>query len=49
MIHTVKGFGMVHEAEADFLLEFPFFLHNPTIEGNLISGCSASLKLRLYI
>ena len=25
MIHTVKGFSLVNEAEVDVFLEFPFF------------------------
>ena len=29
MIHTVKGFSVVNEAEVDVFLEFPFFLYDP--------------------
>ena len=29
MIHTVKGFIVVNEAEVDVFLEFPFFLYGP--------------------
>ena len=39
VIHTVKGFGTVSEAEVDVFLEFCCF---PTTDvGNLISGSSA--------
>ena len=40
MIHTVKGFSVVHEAERDVFLKFPCFLYNPTNVGSLISYCS---------
>ena len=30
VIHTVKGFGIVHEAEVDVFLEFPCFFYDPT-------------------
>ena len=40
VIHTVKGFSIVSEAEIDVSLEFPCFLHNPMNVGNLISGVS---------
>ena len=49
MIHTVKGFSIVNEAEVDVFLEFPCFFCDPTGVGNLISGSSASLKPNLYI
>ena len=38
VIHMVKGFGVVNEAEVDVFLEFSCFFHNPTDVGNLISG-----------
>ena len=41
VIHTVKGFGIVNEAEVDILMEFSFFFYDPTDVGNLISGSSA--------
>ena len=44
VIHTVKGFGVVNEAGADVLLEFPCFLYDPTDVGNLISGSHAFSK-----
>ena len=44
VIHTVKGFGVVNEAEVDSFLEFPCFFYNPADVGNLISGSSAFSK-----
>ena len=41
MIHTVKGFGVVNEAEVDVFLELSCFFYDPTHPGNLISGSSA--------
>ena len=49
VIHTVKGFSIVNEAERDVFLELLYFLHDPMDAGNLISGFSASLKPSLYI
>ena len=49
VIHTVKGFSVVNEAEVHVFLELPCFLHDPTRVGNLISASSASLKPSLYI
>ena len=49
VIHTVKGFSVVNEAEIDIFLELPFFLHHPINVGNLISGFSAFSKHRLCI
>ena len=49
MIHTVKVFGVVNEAEVDVFLEFFCFLYDPVNIGNLISGFSASLKHSLYV
>ena len=47
MIHTVKGFGVVNEAEVDVFLEFPCFFDDPVDVGNLISGSSALSKSSL--
>ena len=47
MIHTVKGFGVVNEA--DVFLKFSRFFYDPTDVGNLISGSSAFSKSSLYI
>ena len=49
VIHTVKGFSVVHEAEVDGFLEFSCFFYNPTLVGNLISYSSAFSKPSLYI
>ena len=49
VMHTVKGFSIVNEAEIDIFLEFPWFVYDPMNVGNLISGSSASLKPSLYI
>ena len=40
VIHTVKGFSIVNEAEVDVSLEFPCFLYDPADGANLISGSS---------
>ena len=44
MIHIVKGFSIVSEAEVDVFLELLCFVHDPTNVGSLLSGSSASLK-----
>ena len=49
VIHTVKGFHIVNEAEVDVFLEFSCFFYNSTDTGNLISGSSAFSKSSLYI
>ena len=49
VVHTVKGFSVVNEAEVDVVLELPCFLYDPTDIGNLISGSSAFSKSSLYI
>ena len=49
MIHTVKSFSVVNEAEVDVFLEFPCFLCDPMNVGNLISGSSAFSKPNLDI
>jgi len=49
VIHTIKGFGIVNEAEVDILMEFSFFFYDPTDVGNLISGSSAFTKSSLKI
>ena len=41
VIHTVKGFNIVSEAEVDVFLELPSFLYDPVNVGNVISGLSA--------
>ena len=49
VIHTVKGFGIVNEAEVDVFLEFSCFFYDPAHVGNLISGSSAFSKSSLNI
>ena len=49
VIHLVKGFSIVNEAEADVFLEFPYFFYDPTDVGNLISGSSAFSKSSLNV
>ena len=49
MIHTVKGFSIVNETEADVFLEFSCFFYDPTDIGNLISGSSAFSKSNFNI
>ena len=41
VIHTVKGFCIVNEAEGDVFLEFSCFFYGPVDVDNLISGSSA--------
>ena len=49
VIHTVKVFSLVCEAEVDVFLEFPCFPYPPTNFGNFILGSSALSKSSLYI
>ena len=49
MIHTVKGFHVVNEAEVDVFLELSCFFDDPTDVGNLISGSSAFSESSLNI
>ena len=49
MIHRVRGFSIVNEAEVDVFLEFSCFFYDPTDVGNLISGSSAFSKSSLNI
>ena len=48
VIHTVKGFNVVNEAEVDVFLEISGFSYDPTHVGNLVSGSSAFSKSSLY-
>ena len=41
VIHTVKCFSIINEAEVDIFLEFPYSFYDPVDVGNLISGSSA--------
>ena len=49
VIHIVKGFGIVNEAEIHVFLELSCFFHDPEDVGNLISGSSAFSKTSLNI
>ena len=49
VIHTVKGFSIVNEAEVDVFLEFSCFFNDPTDVSKLIFGFSAFSKSSLYI
>ena len=49
VIHTVKGFSIVNEAEVDVFLELSCFFYDPADIGNLISGSSAFHKSSLNI
>ena len=44
MVHTVKGFSIVSEAEGDVFLELSCFFSDPADVGNLISGSFAFSK-----
>ena len=44
MIHTVKGFSVVNEAEVGVFLELSYFFYDTTDVGNLVSGSSAFSK-----
>ena len=49
VIHTVKGFGIVNQAELDVFLELSCFFHDAANVGNLISGSSVFSKTSLNI
>ena len=49
VIHTVKDFGIVNQAEIDVFLEPSCFFHDPENVGNLISDSSAFSKTSLNI
>ena len=49
VIHTVKGFDVINEAEVDIFLEFSCFFDDPMDVGNLISGSTAFSKSSLNI
>ena len=49
VIHTVKVFSVVNEAEIDVFLELSCFFNDPADVGNLISGSSAFSKSSLNI
>ena len=47
VIHIVKGFHIVNEAEVNDFLEFSCFFYDPTDVGNSISGSSAFSKIQI--
>ena len=49
VIHVVRGFSVVSEAEVDVSLKFPCFFRDPMDVGYFISGSSAFSKSSLYI
>ena len=49
VIHTVKGFGVVNNAEVDLFQEFSCFFDDPADVGSLISASSAFSKSSLNI
>ena len=49
VIHTVKGFGIISEAEIDVFLELACLFNNPLDVGNLISGSYSFSKSSLNI
>ena len=49
MNHTVKGFGIVNNAEVDVFLELSYFIDDSMDVGNLTSGSSAFAKSSLYL
>ena len=49
VIYTIKGFGVINEAEVDIFLELSCFFYDPMNVGNLISGSSAFSKSSLNI
>ena len=49
VIHSVKGFGIVNEAEVDVFLELSCSLYDPTDVGHLTSGSSTFSKSSLNI
>ena len=49
VIHTVKDFSIVNEAEVYIFLEFSCFSYVPVVVGSLMSGSSAFSKSSLYI
>ena len=49
VIHTVKDFIIVNDAEVDVFLDFCCFIYDPADDSNLISGSSAFSKSSFYI
>jgi len=49
VIHRIKDFSIVKEAEIDDFLELPWFSYDPMDAGTLISGSSAFCSSSLFI
>ena len=49
MIHTVKGFSTVNEAEVDIFLEFSCYFYDLTDVNNLVPGSFAFSESSLNI
>ena len=49
MIHTVKDFGVVNEAEVDVLLEFSCFFDDPMDVGNFIQWMFQNLATLIAV
>ena len=49
VIHTIKGFSVVNEAEVDVFLEFSCFFYDLMDVGNLVSGSFVLSKSSLNI
>ena len=53
VIHTVKGFGIVNEAEIDVFMELSCFFDDPADVDNLISAFSETIlniwKFTVYV
>ena len=47
VIHRVKGFSVVNEAEVDVFLEFSCFFYDPVNVGNLMSGFTDIFSVQL--
>ena len=48
VIHIVKGFSVVNEAEVDIFLKFSCSFYDPTDVGNLISGSFPKSSLNIW-
>ena len=49
VIHIVKSFSVVNEAEVDVFLEFSCFLYDPMDVGKLISGSPISKNFPQFV
>ena len=49
VIYTIKGFGVINEAQVDVFLGLSCFFYDPAVVGNLNSGSSAFSKSSVNI